>query len=99
MEQIVIQLNDVSKKDFLIALLKELAFVEVLNLSSKVNGTTGTEAKLGKRLNLSPKKRALVEDIKEALREVELHEQGKIKLQTWQEFMEEWKTETNATPD
>ena len=39
------------------------------------------------------KKQQLVDDLKQALKEVELHQQGKIKLPTWQELLAELREE------
>lgn len=86
MEQIIVQLNDQSKRDFFLELLDSLDFVQVVGDSNSKGATAKTKPK---RLQLSPKKRALVEDIKEALREVELYEQGKIKLRTLEEALAE----------
>ena len=39
------------------------------------------------------KQQEFVDDLKQALEEVKLHQQGKIKLQTWQEFLAELREE------
>ena len=43
----------------------------------------------GKPINLSAKQKKFVDDLKHSLDEVELHRQGKIKLQTAREFLNE----------
>ena len=42
---------------------------------------------------LTPEQQEFVDDLKEALHEVELHQQGKIKLQSAREFLEELRRE------
>ena len=42
---------------------------------------------------LTKKQQEFVNDLKQALEEVKLHQQGKIKLQTWQELLKELKEE------
>ena len=86
MGHIIIQLKDEQKRTFFMELLENLDFVEVVPTP---NGNAATGKTKPKRKQLSPKKRALVEEIKEALREVELHEQGKIKLRTLDEALAE----------
>ena len=49
------------------------------------------EKKAKRKLNAEQQE--FVDDLKEALHEVELHQQGKIKLQTWQELLKELKEE------
>lgn len=73
MGEIVIRVKDESKREFLLRLLDELEFVEVVRTKKK------------------PSKHAqeIVKGIKEALKEVELHQQGKIKLQTAEDLINE----------
>ena len=42
---------------------------------------------------LTKKQQEFIDDFKQALEEVKLHQQGKIKLQTWQELLKELKEE------
>ncbi|MFN4254095.1 MAG: hypothetical protein ACK4Q5_03695 [Saprospiraceae bacterium] len=98
MEQIIVQLKDETKRAFLLELLGSLNFVEIV--SANGNGHTSARANgkpaAAKKRVLSPRKREIVEGIKEALREVELYQQGKTKLQTAREMLEELKTELQA---
>lgn len=75
MGDILIRVKDARKRKLLLRLLDELDFVEVVPPLSE------------KR---KPSKRAdeIVAGIKEAMQEVELHRQGKIKLKTWQEMLD-----------
>ena len=86
MGQITVHLTDERKRAFFMELLENLDFVEVVPTA---NGKAASKQATPKRKQLSPKKRALVEEIKEALREVELHQQGKIKLRTLDEALAE----------
>lgn len=49
-----------------------------------------------KKQKLSPRQMEMVEDLRQALREVELHRQGKIKLQTLQECLAKLESETSV---
>ena len=42
---------------------------------------------------LTAQQKEFVDDMKQALREVELHQQGKLKLQSMEEFMKEFEVE------
>ncbi len=97
MEQITVQLKDETKRAFLLELLGSLDFVEVVSANGNGHAARANgKPTAAKKRALSPRKRKIVEGIKEALREVELHQQGKIKLQTAREMLEELKTELQA---
>ena len=81
MEEMVIKLKDKHKRDFLLQLLEELDFVEVVKIKSS--------KKKGDKKGLSPEQQEFVEGLTEALEEVELHRQGKIKLPTLKEVLSE----------
>lgn len=81
--QIQIEIHDEQKVDFLLQLLREFSFVEVLSSS---NGAAKTAPKKKKLTAFQLKEAA---EIREALEQVELHIQGKIKLQSAREFLAE----------
>ena len=81
--QIQIQVNDDSKLDFLLQVLHEFSFVEVL---SPLNGAAKTAPKKKKLTAFQLQEAA---EIREALEQVELHLQGKIKLKTLEEVLAE----------
>jgi hypothetical protein len=86
--QFNIQVNDESKVDFLLQLLNEFKFVEVSPLSKQK--TNGNATKSGKvKHKPTPEQLQFIDDIREGLKEVELHRKGEIKLQTLQEFLDE----------
>ena len=82
--QLQIQVNDAGKLDFLLQLLREFSFVEVLLPS---NGAASKAAP--KKKQLTPFQLKEAAEIREALEEIELHVQGKIKLQSAREFLAE----------
>lgn len=89
--QLSIQVKDDSKIVFLLQLLRELDFVEVLSQSS--NGPANGTAKPAKKKKRTPEQQAFVDGLRESLEQVELHLQGKIKLRTAREaFAELWPT-------
>ena len=51
------------------------------------------KSKSKSKRKLTKKQQEFVNDLKQALEEVKLHQQGKIKLQTWQELLKELKEE------
>ena len=73
MKQIVLNIPD-NKFQFFLELLSNFDYIKI------------AESKTPK---LSAKQKEFVEDLKESLKEVELHRQGKIKLQTAREFLNE----------
>lgn len=90
MAQISIELKDESKVAFFLELLGSFNYVKILSPNGNGQAAKTKPKPSKKRLNLSPGKRKIVEDLKGGLREVELHRQGKIKLKTWEEFLPEW---------
>lgn len=73
MEIITIQVNDKHRKRFLLQLLAELNFVDILPNAS----------------NLTAEERRFVVNLRTALQDVALHQQGKIKLKTAQQLIAE----------
>ncbi|MEA5257690.1 hypothetical protein VB264_07835 [Arcicella aquatica] len=69
-----------------ITLIQELA--KTLHFQVKEDSSTKKTKK-----RLTPEQREFVEDLKEALVQVDLHQQGKIELQTFDEMMNELKEE------
>ncbi len=69
-----------------ISLIQELA--KTLHFQVKEDNSTKKTKK-----RLTPEQREFVEDLKEALVQVDLHQQGKIELQTFDEMMNELKEE------
>jgi len=75
MKQVVINIKE-NKYNFIMELLNSFDFVKVADNK-------------GKPLKLSAKQKEFVDDLKHSLNEVELHRQGKIKLQSAREFLNE----------
>lgn len=84
--EVSIRINDESKLDFLLQLLREFQFVEVLPLSKEKTKHASPAARRKKR---TPEQEEFIEDIRQGLLEVEQYRQGKIQLQTLQEFLAE----------
>lgn len=93
MERFTVQLTDERKRDFFLELLESLDFVQVVRTTNGHAAKENLQTAHAKKKPLSAKKRALVESIKEGLREVELHQQGKIQLQSAKEFIAELRSE------
>jgi hypothetical protein len=77
MKEIVIRIPD-SKYKFIMELLKNLPFISVEKVKEKP---------------LSAEEKAIVDDLKEAIEQVKLHEQGLIELQDARSFLLELKKE------
>ena len=73
MEIITVQVNNKQHKRFLLQLLAELKFVDILPNAS----------------NLTAEERRFVTNLRAALGDVALHQQGKIKLKTAQQLIAE----------
>ena len=87
--QLSINIKDESKIDFLLTLLSEFKFVEILSSS---NGSANGKLKnhtAPKQKKLTADQQKFVDGLREALEEVKLHRQGKIKLQSAREFLAE----------
>lgn len=91
--ELTIQVKDESKLDFLLQFFREISFVEVLSGLPSTNGNG--VVKTPRKKKLTPKQQVMLEGLQDALREVELHRQGKIKLQNAREFLAE---EPDAAP-
>lgn len=78
----VITLKDARKRKFLLELLGELDFVEV------AQSPNGKNAKKAKK-KFTPEQQEFIDDLKQALLDVELHQQGKIQLKDAREFLKE----------
>ncbi|MBC6611452.1 hypothetical protein H8B15_10985 [Hymenobacter sp. BT507] len=76
MREIVVKVPD-EQYSFLMKLLRNLSFVEAEPI------------KPAKPKKLTPEQQEWVEDMREALHEVELHQQGKVKLQSLNELIHE----------
>ncbi len=85
--QLTIELKDESKLDFLLQFFRETSFVKVLSGLPSANGNG--VLKLARKKKLTPKQQEMLEGLQDALREVELHRQGKIKLHTLEELLAE----------
>ena len=81
-EQLVIKLKNTRKRKFLLELLGEFDFVEVVK---SPNGKNGKQPKQ----KFTPEQQELIDGLKRALHEVELHQQGKIELPTLKEVLAE----------
>jgi hypothetical protein len=81
-EELVIRIKNRRKRKFLLELLDELDFVEVVE---SPNGKNGEQAKQ----KFTPEQQEFIEGLKRSLREVELHQQGKIELPTLKEVLDE----------
>lgn len=91
MEQFTVQLTDERKRDFFLELLESLDFVQVVRAP---NGLTLKEnLRSANKKPISAKKQALVDSIKAGLQEVELHQQGKVHLQSAKDFIGELRSE------
>ena len=88
-EQLVIRLKDTRKRKFLLELLGELDFVEIVK---SPNGERDTQPKK----KFTPEQQEFVDDLKESLRQVDLHLQGKIELQSADELIKEIWPESKA---
>jgi hypothetical protein len=75
MEEILVKNIPENKLDFFLELVKNLGF--------------SIERKTERKKKLTRKQQEFVEDLNQSLKEVELHRQGKIKLQTAKEFLNE----------
>jgi hypothetical protein len=73
MQRIVIDIPD-NKIDFFLELVKNLGFISEVKAEGK---------------KLTRKQQEFIDDLKQSIKEVELHRQGKIKLQTASEFLNE----------
>jgi len=71
MELITIQVKDKQRKRFLLQLLAELNFVDILPNAS----------------NLTAEERRFVANLRASLQDVALHREGKIQLKTAQQLM------------
>lgn len=69
MEELVIKIKDTRQRGFLLEILGQLDFVEIVPQKSRANIK-------GERV-LNPEQQAFVNDLKEALHDVELHLSGK----------------------
>ncbi len=78
MTQITFTLNDESKLDMILNWLKSQDAVRDI-------ATAPTQ--------LTPKQLEMKNDLEESLQEVELHQQGKVKLKTWAELRSELETD------
>ncbi len=85
--QLTIQIKDESKLDFLLQFFRETSFVEVLSMPKSANGKA--VGKSPRKKKLTPRQQEYVDGIKESLKQVELHLQGKIKLPTLEEALAE----------
>lgn len=81
-EELVIRLKNKRKRKFLLELLDELDFVEVVK---SPNGKNGKQTKQ----KFTPEQQEFIDGLKQSLQEVELHQQGKLKLKTFDEFIKE----------
>lgn len=75
MKQVVINIQE-NKYQFFMELLNNFDFVKVSDNKSKP-------------VIISAKQKQFVDDLKHSLNEVELHRQGKIKLQSARDFLNE----------
>ncbi|MFN4254230.1 MAG: hypothetical protein ACK4Q5_04420 [Saprospiraceae bacterium] len=82
MQQLILNIKDESQLPFLTELLAHFDFVEVLKPQN------GNGQKRRKR-KLTAAEQEFVDGLKQALREVELHQQGKIQLKTLREVLAE----------
>ena len=73
MTQLVLNIPD-NKLNFFLEVLKNFRFVKV---------------KEKNEMSLDAQQKEFVDDIKQSLHEVELHQQGKIKLQSARDFLNE----------
>ncbi len=73
MDIITVQVNDKQRKRFLLQLLAELDFVDILPNAS----------------NLTAEERRFVSNLRTAFKDVALHQQGKIQLKTAQQLVAE----------
>lgn len=81
MQQLILNIKDESQLPFLTELLAHFDFVEVL----KPQNGNGQKRKR----KLTAAEQEFVDGLKQALREVELHQQGKIQLPTLEEVLAE----------
>lgn len=82
MKELLIQIHDENRVPFIIELLHEFDFVEI---KTPQNG----RAKKPRKKKFTPEQQEFIDDLKGALRDVELHMAGKLELQTIEEFLEE----------
>lgn len=85
--EILVTLKDESRIDFLLELLRELDFVveaKILPIGKKTNGKA-----VAKKKKLTKQQQEFVDEMREAFREMELHQQGKTQLKTLQELLDE----------
>lgn len=75
MKQVIINIQE-NKYQFFMELLNSFDFVKVSENESKP-------------IAISAKQKQFVDDLKQSLSEVELHRQGKIKLQSARDFLNE----------
>lgn len=81
-EELVIRLKNKRKRKFLLELLDELDFVEVVKTTDKKNGKQPKQ-------KFTPEQQEFIDGLKEALHEVDLHMQGKIELPDARELLKE----------
>lgn len=81
MQQLILNIKDESQLPFLTELLAHFDFVEVLKPQ---NGNSQRRER-----KLTAAEQEFVDGLKQALREVELHQQGKIQLKTARELYQE----------
>lgn len=74
MERLILNIKHKSKVPFLKELLKHMDFVEVIDPDSK---------------KLTTKEKKILKGLKEAVREVNLHKNGKADLKTIQQVLDE----------
>ena len=82
MKELLIQIHDENRVPFILELLHEFDFIEI---KTPQNG----RAKKPRKKKFTPEQQEFINGVKEALKEVELAEQGKIKLPTLEEFLVE----------
>ena len=82
-DQILITIKDRNKQNFLLELLKEFDFVEIELKSAQDSVDTQ------KTTPLTPEQQDFVDGLKQALKDVQLHQQGKLKLKSYDEFIKE----------
>lgn len=84
-DQILITIKDRNKRNFLLELLKEFDFVEIELKSAQEQNSVDTQ----KTTPLTPEQQDFVDGLKQALKDVQLHQQGKLKLKSYDEFIKE----------
>ena len=73
MKEIILQVPD-NQYSFFLELIKKLKFAKITESKAKV---------------FTPKQQEFIADLKQSLQDVDLHLQGKVKLQDAREFLDE----------